>query len=314
MPTGTSLYLRGIRDSRHGTPKAFAKKCSDHKLSWIAIAAIWQQGTKNGRVSTKRMNKLDRVMRYRDALESQGIEVWVWGYPWQGEEEKFVEFMLQYDDSRGRVLLDPELGSNPMRSPKGVGKKRANAHAKRLIGLFAEAMYANAHLGLSTFGSGYRMGWFPLVAFTRALIKHFGGRTFIGGQTYTDDGRIDTSIADMEKCIVKADGRVQRPGDEIGTQHDVEIVPNFGSYTWELNGKRGKRRKGAKAKPKTVQELRAHLFEFINEGEPIDSVIGWAENFMTRATWDELARFADLMQRGACRLPAPRSDDPRGLR
>ena len=70
-----------------------------------------------------------------------------------------------------------------------------------------------------------------------------------------------------------------------------------------MTGKRGSRTKNAKAKKKTAEELRLHLFEFINEGEPIDAVIGWAENFMTDATWDELARFADLMRRGACDLP-----------
>lgn len=301
MPQGTSLYLRGIRSGRHGTPKAFAKKCADHKLSWIAIAAVWQD-IRKGKFSTRRMNKLDKVMRYRDALESQGIETWVWGYPWQGHEERFVDLMLDYDDGRGRVLLDPEKGANPATSKKSVHKLRANRHAALLVRLFAEAMVGNAQLYLSTFGSGWKLGWFPLLAFTKALIEHFSGRTGIGGQTYTDDDYIDTSIADMGKCIVKAGGTVVTD-HATSMVRGVEIVPNFGTYTWELNGKRGKRRKGAKAKPKIVQELRAHLYEFINEGEPIDAVIGWAENFLNDKTWDELARFADLMQRGACHLP-----------
>ena len=302
MPEGTALYVRHISRSRHGTPKAFAKKCSDHKLSWIAIAGLWQD-EKNGKPTSKMINRVDTIYRYGDELEAKDIEVYVWGYPWMGREEQFVERMLECA-KWGRVLLDPELGANPSRKISGPQKARANEHAHQLVRLFGATVLDE--LGLSTFGSGWRMGWFPLLAFTKALVKHFGGRCFIGGQTYTDDGVIDRSIADMQKVIEKAGGEVVDPLSNHpygGVSRGVEIVPNFGMYTWELDGKRGKRRKGAKAKSKTRLELREHLYEFINEDEPIDSVIGWAENFMTNASWDELARFADLMQRGACCLP-----------
>ncbi len=301
MPKGTATYVRHITTKRHGTPKQFAKKCADHGLSWIALGALWQD-VKDGRPTNRMINKAETIERYGDALAAKGLDVSVWGYPWIGREEQFVERMSSVA-LWGRVLLDPEKGANPTHSAKGAGKKAANDHAAKLVELFGDVDLDE--LGLSTFGSGWRMGWFPLLAFTKALIKHFGGRCFIGGQTYTDDAVIDRSIGDMAKCIVKAGGVVIIPEAEHNPppNEGVEIVPNCGNYTWELNGKRGKRRKGAKVKAKTAAEFRAHLHEFIDDDEPIDAVICWAENFMTNATRDEYARFADLMARGACRLP-----------
>lgn len=300
MPEGTSLYVRRISSRRHGSPKEFAKRCRDHGLSWIALAAIWQEAG-----STRRMNSPETFLRYAEALEAVGIETWAWGYPWQGAEERFRDRMMSYvvDATRPRILLDPELGANPERAPRGVGKLKANNHAEKLVEMFAGAMGEGVgQLGLSTFGNGWRIGWFPLLAFTKALVHHFGGRTFIGGQTYTDDGVIDRSIADMQKVILKAGGQVMAPNMvQRAPSNGVEVVPNFGTYRWDTPT--GRRAKGAKAKPKSALELRGHLYEFIDEGEPVDALVGWAENFMTRALWDELARFADMMERGACRLP-----------
>lgn len=298
MPKGTALYVRRFSTKRHGTPKQFAKLCADHGLGWIAIGGMWQDVSKAGRPTAKWINRPDTIKRYGIELEARGIEVTVWGYPWQGREDQFVEDMTGAAFS-GRVLLDPELGANPTRSTKGVGKAKANTHAAELVKLFAEEGSLR-ELGLSTYGSGYRIGWFPLVSFTKALAKHYGGRTFIGGQTYTvPEALVDRSIADMVKCIQKPSVKasLMRPGDVGVPSNGVEVVPNFGTYARYTSGpKKGKARK------KTVAELRSHLHGFIDDGEPIDALIGWAENFMTAATWDELARFGALMERGACRL------------
>jgi hypothetical protein len=306
MPEGPALYVRRISAKRHGAPKAFAKKCADHELGWIALAGLWQD-VRNGRPTSKMINSIKTIHAYGDALEAEGVDVYVWGYPWQGREAQFVTAMLEAAAPFGRVLLDPELGANPSRQRMGVEKKRANKHATDLVRLFAEAPGHLKVLGLSTFGTGWRIGWFPLLAFTRALIQYFGGRCFIGGQTYTDDGVIDRSVGDMQAVIEKAGGSLILPypvGGLVPLENGCEVVPNFGAYTWQApSGKRGKKTRGAKAKPKTVAELRAHLYEFIDDDEPIDSLIGWAENFMNDALWEELARFANLMERGACCLP-----------
>ena len=209
MPRGTALYLRRIAKDRHGTPKQLAKRCADHGLRWIAIGALWQDLTKAGNPTSKMINDVETIERYSDAFMDKGVEPYIWGYPWQGREEAFVEAMLAVD-KYGRILLDPELGSNPSRDAKGPGKRAADNHATKLVRLFAEATTPETVLGLSTYGGGYRMKWFPLIAFTRALLQHFRcGRTFIGGQTYTVPADlVDTSIADMVKVIEKVGGVV----------------------------------------------------------------------------------------------------------
>ena len=302
LPKGTSLYVRRI-GKRHGTPKQFAKKCKDHGLSWIALGGVWQERRHSGNVTSLYMNRPDVIARYGQALEAAGVEVSIWGYPWIDHEEKFVEQMMRaaVELPHQRILLDPELGSNPARKSKGPEKARANKHARKLVTLFDEHPDAPEWLGLSTFGNGWRIGWFPMHAFTKALVECYGGNTFIGGQTYTDNAVIDRSIGDMRKAIEKSGGIVQLPSEKPKSA-GCAIVPNFGTYTWTKDGKRGRRRKGAKAVSKTQDELRMHLYEFVNEGEPIEAMIGWAENFVRKAQWNVLAEFADMLERGACVL------------
>lgn len=299
MPEGTALYLRRITKGRHGTPKQFAQKCADHRLGWLALGGLWQEGH-NGKVRGRWINKPDVLLAYGEALMAKDIPVWLWGYPWMGAEQEFTDLMAAVAQQlQNRILLDPELGANPARASRGRGKDLANEHAELLVRLLAETGVLE-ELYLSTFGNGWRIGWFPLFAFTRALVRYFGGRAGIGGQTYTDDGVIDRSIADMQLVIDKAGGTIIRPGETTGVK-GIEVVPNFGTYSWDTPD--GRRTKGAKARAKTPAELRLHLHEFINEDEPVDALIGWAENFMNDALWRVLAEFADLMARGACRLP-----------
>ena len=282
MPQGLAWYVRRL-SRRHGTPTEFAKRCFDSGLSWVALGGVWQEPRDS---VSRRINPVQKVKDYAGALEALGIEPWVWGYPWMGHEEAFCKMMVDYGVPR--ILLDPELGANPERIAKGTGKRKADKHAHDLVELFGGYPEVD-ELGLSTFGSGWRIGWFPLLAYTKALGECFPGKSFIGGQTYTDDATIDRSIADMLKVIDKA-------------KVDMEVVPNYGLYRWDT--RTGRKTKGAKAKPKTAEQLRLHLYEFIDEAEPVDALIGWAENFATLELRRELRRFADMMARGACTLPA----------
>lgn len=286
---GTALYLRRYYKRRHGTPKQLAKRFADNGASWVAIGGPWHE--KRGRgVATLLMNPVSTCQRLADAFYAADVEPFIWGYPWQGTEEQFADQMNECAGEYNLALLDPELGSNPTRARREPGKFKANAHAELLVELMAER-FEGGWCGLSTFGSGVRLKWFPLMAFAQTLAKHFPGRTFIGGQTYTDDRVIDRSIEDYVKTIEKVGG------------HDVmQLVPNFGTYTWTLNGSRGPRRKGAKAVAKTPEELYSHFGEFIDEGEPVHAMIGWAENFMNRQLWQMFARISDQLARGACAL------------
>lgn len=244
----------------------------------MAIGGPWH-APRNGRLKTGLMNSAQKVRAYSEALAKKGIEPWVWGYPWQGTEAKFAQQMAECAGDFKLGLLDPELGSNPSRSARQMAK--ANEHA-RLVVLHMKGE-GFKECGLSSYGIVPK--WFPLKAFTAALQIHFHGKTFIGGQTYTDDATVDRSIAMYLRYIEQSGG-------------PMALVPNYGLYKWRKRP--GKKRQ---AVPKTPLELHHHLSEFIDEAEPVYAMIGWAENFINQGQWAELARFSEWMRRGVCALP-----------
>lgn len=287
---GLAFYVRAI-GSRHGTPASFAAKCADHGLKWVALAGPWHH-VRNGRLTTGLMNDPKKVRAFANALAKRGIAPFVWGYPWQGSEAIFARQMRECAGDFPYGLLDPELGSNPSRSRAAGPMRAANDHARVLVAHMAEVGFDVC--GLSTFGSGVRMRWFPFKAFLDALIEHFRFRTFVGGQTYTDNARVDPSIHDFYKAVHEA-GYSMR---------DLELVPNYGLYKWvPKDPAKPVSPKNRLAKSKTGPELLVHLDDFVDNAEPVDALIGWAENFMTAAQWTVLQRFAERMARGACRLP-----------
>lgn len=279
-PEGLALYLRRYSRGSHGTPAQHMKKHRDAGAKWIAIAGPWDDDDGGLRY----INRPDTCKLLLDAAYSAGLQPFIWGYPWLGREEAFADAMDACAGQYNCALLDPELGSNPVRASSGPGKARADAGATKLVSLMAER-FAGGVCGLSTFGSGVRFKWFPLNSFAAALAQHFPKRSFIGGQTYTDDSVIDRSIADFV-------GVINKTGGGLG---NMKLVPNFGTYA----------RTGDKASPyraKTPVELDAHFMEFIDEREPVDAMIGWAENFMTPGLWKSFSKMAERMDRGATRL------------
>lgn len=269
---GTALYLRNI-DKDHGSPRDFAQRCKAMGLSWIAIAGIWQE-LRDGRVRSGFMNSAAECRAFADACALVGITPYIWGYPWQGAEREFTEGMMRCAGDHKLILIDPELGMNPTRSTAKGPKSAAERSALDIVHGLRTA--GARRVGLSSYG--IVPPWFPLVAFMRA------GLDFAGGQTYTDDANVDRSIASYLEHMRWA-----------GV--DIQLVPNFGTYSWDTSG--GARR----ARPKTPDELRSHLLEFIDEAEPVDAMIGWAENFVTKRLEPELAKFSRLLARGACALP-----------
>ncbi len=288
---GLAQYVRRISTRRHGTPAEFAQRCHDNGMRWMAVAGPWQE-RRGTRIVTKMINDAKTCRRYLDALAKKGIAPFVWGYPWQGVEHAFGMAMRECAGEHMLALLDPELGANPERSRAPALFKRAEEHAHVLVAEMAERGFQVC--GLSTFGSGYRISWFPLRAYVRALLEFFRWRTFVGGQTYTENERIDPSMADFLKVLER----------ERCSLSDVQLVPNFGLYKWEREDyRKPMSASNRRAVRKTSAELLVHLTEFINEDEPVHALIGWAENFADRALWATMARFARMMRRGACALP-----------
>jgi len=266
MLEGLAIYLRSVYGATPDAAKlerdavAFAKRCKAMGLTWVALGAVWQE-MKAGVITTRFLNTPTECRAYAKALRDVGLIPYVWGYPWQGAEQRFVSGMIECAGDDGLHLLDPELGMNPSRDSSPNGMTKANASATQIMsGLRADP--ATKVIGLSTFGG--IPGWFPLRAFLRA------GVDFAGGQTYTDDTTIDTSIASF-LAEMKLTGST------------AQLVPNYGIYAHDADGTTRK---------KTPAELSAHLDEFINEGEPVHALIGWASNFLTPPLEQVLATFA----------------------
>ena len=255
--TGIALYLRNMHPPHTPTLRVeraaadLAKRLKRIGMSWVAIGGVWQEAG-----SSSFMNSPEECAIYRKAFHDVDMAVYVWGYPWVGQEQHFVDGMFECAGDEPLFLLDPELGMNPSRSQAGLAA--GDLSARMLVhGLRAGGA---KRIGLSTYGGV--PSWFPLEAFLEA------GVDFAGGQTYTDDNTIDTSIASFVRRVEKA-------------KSSAQIVPNYGLYARGPDGK---------ARSKTMSELIAHTTEFINEGEPVRAAIGWAENFLTlaheRALWD----------------------------
>jgi len=83
-----------------------AAKARKAGITWIALQAVWQHET-----GVTRRDDLTRLHLYADALQDQGIRVWVWGYPYAGREADFAAGMADaaaVTEADG-LLLDPEL-------------------------------------------------------------------------------------------------------------------------------------------------------------------------------------------------------------
>lgn len=274
LPTGLALYVRRFNKQRHGTPASLMKRMADHGATWVAIAGPWDDDDGGLRF----INKPDVCKSLIMAAKEQKLTPYVWGYPWLDREEQFADAMRACAGTDAHALLDPELGANPRRIAKGSGFAKAEAGAEKLVSLMQDR-FSGRICGLSTFGSGLRFPWFPLRAYARALALRFPNQSFIGGQTYTEDKRIDMSISDFASVAF-----AQNP--------KLEVVPNFGVYQKTATGYR----------PKTAAELDVHFLEFIDEGEPVKGMIGWAENFMTPELWKSFQRMSVRMERGATQL------------
>lgn len=259
---GTAVYLRSMHNP--GTPASkvekgavdFSHRAGRMGLSWVAIGGMWQDSA----TQHKFLNTPDECRIWAKVMRDAGITPFVWGYPWLGDEQRFVDAMLDCAGDDGLILLDPELGMNPKRSKEPADMEKSNASANMIVrGLRSGGAKV---IGLSTYGG--LPPWFPLDAFLAA------GIDFAGGQTYTEDKDIDTSIASYLAHMRK-------------TSSTAQLVPNFGLYS---------RNEDKSARAKTSSELRVHFNEFVNEGEPVRAAIGWAENFLTPQLEMVLAEFS----------------------
>ena len=204
QPKGMGLYLRRLREKKHGKPEELAEQLTDHKVSWVAIGGPWHD-----RKGPRFINNPATIATYGDALNAAGVAVHVWGYPWHSTIAKFETDMRRCSPpSVSGWLLDPELGL-----------KGHFDEARRLT--VESRTYCTDHrlaLGWTSYGliAGHEKGRraFPTDA--------FAGCDYASPQLYTIGPQaVETGI---DQYIRRGWG--------------ARIVPSFGCYRWKGSPRR----------------------------------------------------------------------------
>lgn len=143
------MWVLDISRRVMGTPVQAAEKARAHGLSFVILAACWQDGP--GKHAA--MNEYD-LAAYGQAFRAAGVLPWVWGYPW-GEPDlidKFVARMRVAADQAGAsgIVLDPE-----------VGFRRKPDLMKDLLERTLDSLNEHLGLGFSSYGQPSSMRDFP---------------------------------------------------------------------------------------------------------------------------------------------------------
>lgn len=190
-PSGLGIYIRNLRHKSHGTPLYAAAHARQHRVSWVAIGCVWQDG-----LGHRLINPPQRIAEYARAFASAGIGVWLWGYPRAGREAEFVQAMSAATAACESVnaptirgwLLDPEAGYKwGLRF--GRREKFARQKALELVAMCRVAQ-PSMPIGCTSFGliSAHRN--FPWAEFA-------AGTDYGSPQTYTlDDARVRKAMAE----------------------------------------------------------------------------------------------------------------------
>lgn len=149
VPRGLGMWVLDISKRVMGTPEEAAQKAVDHGLSWVALAACWQDGP--GKHAPMNVDDLDD---YGRAFRKAGIMPWVWGYPWHEPDQirAFVARMRLAADQADAVgiILDPELGFR--------GQPEA---MRELLKRTVDSLSETLGLGFSSYGLPSSMRDFP---------------------------------------------------------------------------------------------------------------------------------------------------------
>lgn len=148
------VYIRAITMS-YGGSRAVAKKAKDNGLTFVPIMTIWQEANKTKLINTRQLQD------YAEALTEVGVEPWIWGYPWVGKEDEFVDRIVWADDVcngllRG-IIIDPELGYQF----KSSCEVHARDGATKLVHETIDAMDEGMDAGTTSYGAYHLQGRFP---------------------------------------------------------------------------------------------------------------------------------------------------------
>jgi hypothetical protein len=280
-PTGIGFYIRSLSERVHGTPKQAAKKARDHGVSFVAIMTMWQEYKKGKFVQYLSNGKSgERIKAYAEAFTAAWIDVYLWGFPWGGHEEAFVQRFLDVTDLCGDCikgwLYDPELGYkwSTKRPAKDAGMRKQPEYtkgvlpignrivrkkqAKKLVELSTSLDVEDlvGTLGITSYGMAQYHRNFPWTEF--GVLNDFGSP-----QYYTvGPEQIDKGI-DKWKFY--------------GWDHIVVSAPTFGKNDG----------------PK----LHDYLSNFVDCGEDVHGIILWSWRQTSRDEWRIVNRMSNWFEK-----------------
>lgn len=147
------IYIRQIKESIHGTPEKLAQEAESLNLAFVPILVIWQDLGVTKTINSKLLSE------YATALAEVGVEPWIWGYPWVGREEQFIEriqWAIEQGPCRG-VLIDPELGYQFKVASEDEVRKGARRLCEGVIDCLNESM----NVGVTSYGAAHVQRRFP---------------------------------------------------------------------------------------------------------------------------------------------------------
>lgn len=147
------VYIRGIRKKIHKSPEIVTKQARSVGLTFLPILIFWQEKDRDKKINSSNLTD------YATALYEAGIDPWVWGYPWCGKEEAFIDRM-QWARETAPIkgfILDPELGYQGHK----VGVGRAESGAKRLVHGMLNIMTESTDICVTSFGAAHVHKTFP---------------------------------------------------------------------------------------------------------------------------------------------------------
>ena len=146
-PTGKGMFVQTVsRATKEGTPQALAEFARDLGMEWVALLCIWQHDDRD--------RIYHQTQEAADALNSMGIDVWVWGWPETapGRIARFADVMAQ--SARDCAAVGLILNVEAPFYGKRAGEPKHKAAALELMGEMCAKVPA-APIGLSSYGARF---------------------------------------------------------------------------------------------------------------------------------------------------------------
>lgn len=104
VPRGKGVFVRGLPGGK--TPQSLASELSGAGCTFAELLRVWQNKQRNEGAA-----QALQLPRFAEALQARGIDVWLWGWPVPGQEQRFVDLMCDTAKAIGAkgVVADPEL-------------------------------------------------------------------------------------------------------------------------------------------------------------------------------------------------------------